>query len=618
MSELETFVTGYLERVGAIIEPASPEVYEVLLPDDIARQWEVPAYSKIAFAETEPGEDATRLGYNHSLVDEMVEGARAHPSSTRYYINNLRLSKSGLTGLARENWGLLNSRVVEIRRATIGRVRCTYVRFNFKVALLSDEKQERLVSILMDAHTGYVAAEPETIERMANNRQPDATLKTLPDAPLRWTAGDGFDQKDPLAQPVLLELLNRAQEAVLDQLAESLKDLQRRTGRFRELDEARLNTYYDDIEQDLKKRMRSASAGRREGLEEKLAAVATDREAKLADVVERYQVRLELTLLNLLIIAQPKLVLTVGIQNRATRIKNYAVYDPLLHRLEPLICAVCGLPSRRTYLCHNGHLVHTDCLAPACVDCKRVFCAHCAGEIGVCEVCDQPLCRHSRIACEVCGRGTCQAHIGMCHADEGKPLDLSAQTPTLETSESISATPAPETSPAAEVSPKKPAKGAASRKRPPKKAGVKKKIRKKTARRLPKGMPKPQQIQVVVFRDSVAAYLLASRERQLASRVWELDVDEGIVMTCQCEKKDDCPANDRVIWPEYAARIEKQIGSEIAKFRREYGLPPKKVHFNQAVGSSYVPMGRLTLYGLWKDDDVLSQARASFNRFYLS
>jgi hypothetical protein len=397
-------------------------------------------------------------------------------------------------------------------------------------------------------------------------------------------------------------------------LAEPLKDLQRRTGRFRELDEARLNTYYDDIEQDLRKRMGSASAGRRESLEEKLAAVASDREAKLADVVERYQVRLELTLLNLLIIAQPKLILPMGIQNRATRIKNHAVYDPLLHRLEPLYCAVCGRPSRRTYLCHNGHLVHPDCLAPACVDCKRVFCAHCAGEIGACEVCNQPLCRHSRIACEVCGRGTCQAHIGMCHADEGRPLDLSTQTPTANVSEP----PIPETSAAVEVSPKKPGKTFSSKKRPPKKAGLKKKVRQKTDRRLPKGMPKPQQIQVIVSRDVVVAYLLASRERQLAYRAWELDVDQGIVITCRCEKKDDCPANDRVIWPEYAARIEKQIGSEIAKFRREYSLPPKKIHFNQLVGSSHVPMGRLTLYGLWKDDDVLSQARASFSRIYLS
>jgi hypothetical protein len=202
----------------------------------------------------------------------------------------------------------------------------------------------------------------------------------------------------------------------------------------------------------------------------------------------------------------------------------------------------------------------------------------------------------------------------MCHADEGRPLDLSTQTPTVDVSEPVSATPIPETSAAVEVSPKKLGKAFSSKKRPPKKAGAKKKVRQKAGRRLPKGIPKPRQIQVVVYRDTIVAYLLASRDRQLAIRAWELDVDEGIVVTCHCEKKDDCPANDRVIWPEYPAQIEKQIGSEIAKFRQEYGLPSKKVHFNQAVGSSHVPIGRLILSGLWKDDDVLSQVRASFSR----
>jgi hypothetical protein len=36
----------------------------------------------------------------------------------------------------------------------MARVRSIYVRFNFKAAILSDEKQERLVSVLMDAYTG--------------------------------------------------------------------------------------------------------------------------------------------------------------------------------------------------------------------------------------------------------------------------------------------------------------------------------------------------------------------------------------------------------------------------------------------------------------------------------
>ena len=281
-------------------------------------------------------------------------------------------------------------------------VRCTYIRFNFKAAIISDEKQEQLVSVLIDAHTGCAAAEPSQIEAVAINTQPDQLLDTLADAPMRWRAKDQ-SSSNPLDQATLTALLGRAETAVLNQLAPSTNSLQKRLQRFRILDEARLNEYYDEIERDLKRRLTTASFDRRASLEDKLETVSAERSSKLTDVAERYQMRVNLTLLNLAIIQQPKLIMPVGIENRTSKTTRYAVWDPLLHRLEPLLDSVSGQPSQRTYLCYNGHLTHQTNLAPACIDCKRIFCQKCAHEIGECDVCHQSLCRHSRIDCTVCG-----------------------------------------------------------------------------------------------------------------------------------------------------------------------------------------------------------------------
>ncbi|HEX6386417.1 MAG TPA: hypothetical protein VF177_17230 [Anaerolineae bacterium] len=607
MSELENFVLGYLEQVGSIVEPAAYGVHEVLLPEAVAERLGTAAYQQIAFDEVAEN-GVTRLGYNHPLVEQMVQEVHDRPASARTYVNGLRLDKSGLEDLAAKTWVVLNGRVIPRPRTTPTRVRSTYVRFNFKVAILSHEKQEQLISVLMDAHSGYRIAHMGPIEGRANATEPDQVLQSLSDAPIQWRPPSGESLKDPLDQCTLEALLERAKTAVLDELAKPLNALQKRVSRFRDLDVARLSEYYDELERDLQQRLKNASPDRRASLTDKIAAVKTERAHKLADVNERYQVRLNLTLLNLMVIQQAKLALPVNIENRTTKIKLHAVWDPLKHELEPLACKVCGLPSQRSYLCYNGHLAHEDCLAPACIDCKRVFCQQCAHEIGECDVCHEPLCRHSRIVCDVCGRGTCQAHLGLCHASDGEPVDLAAKAPP---------SPEPEPTPPPATQPK-PGKKANTKTRRSKPTPTKSKpASDKSA--WPKGVPKPQRIEIVVHSNAVAAHLLASRERQVAVRIWELiPSDGGIVRTCDCEKGEVCKANNIVIRPSEWQPIEAQIMQEIAALRQEYGLPAKKVKFNRvsSLDGQFIPMPQFKLFGLWKEETALAEARTNFERLY--
>lgn len=600
MSDLEQFVLDYLQEVGSIVEAPAYGVYEVLLPEAVAARWRVPAYLQLAFTGTER-EEVTRLGYNHPLVEQMVEEAHGRFASTRLYANNLRLNKSGVDDQAIKSWVILNARAQPLKRSTVSRARSTYVRFNFKAAILSDEKQERLVSVLMDAHTGSRVADSEPIESHATAVSPDTTLASLSDAPVRWQPKDGLPLKTPLARTTLIALLDHAQTAVLREMETELATLKKRVARFRQLDEARLADYYDTLEKDLQTRLQNASAGRRPGLQDKLTVVQNERRHKLDDLAERYQVRINLTLLNVLIIQQPKLIQPVQIANRSTKISAYAVWDPLLRQLEPLHCQVCGQPGRRLYLCHNGHLAHEACLAPACIDCKRVFCRDCAHEVGTCDVCRQPLCRHSQLTCPDCGRHTCQAHRGLCHADNGRPVDLTAQA----SSPPEPAPPAkPETSPTT------------SRKSRPKRSA---RPRPASTRRSKKKGPKVLRMEVVLHVDFVTAYLLGRRDREIAVRVWELTPEQGgILRSCECEKGASCQADGMVIRPYESQHIETQMHDELVAFALEYGLPPKKIHYNRlsSMGGEPYSVSRFELRGLWKNEEAITEARDTFSRRY--
>ncbi len=598
MSELEKFVLGYLQEVGGIVDPPAYGVYEALLPEAVAVRWRVPAYLRLAFTDTE--QEATILGYNHPLVEQMVQELNDHPASSLLYINNLRLDKTGVDDLAIKSWVVLNARAQPQKRATLARVRSSYVRFNFKAAILSDEKQERLVSLLMDAHTGSRVAYSSLIELRASAVSPDPALASLPDAPIRWQPKSGPPLKTPLDEATLFALLARAETSVLQEMETDLSNLKTRVTRFRQLDEARLTDYYDTLEKDLQTRLQSASPERRPGLQDKLTAVLAERRHKLADLAERYQVYINLTLLNVLVIQQPKLIQGMQIANRSAQTNVYAVWDPLLNQLEPLYCQVCGQAGERLYLCQNGHLAHEGCLAPACIDCKRVFCRDCAQEVGVCDVCREPLCRHSQVRCRDCGRHTCQAHQGLCHADKGQPAHLAAQTAP------------PEPAPPAKPEPPPPPSRQSRPKTPPPKPKPRP-VPKVTP--LAKGGPKALRMEVVLHYNAVAAYLMGKREREVAVRIWQLEPDEGgILRNCRCEKGESCQADGMVLRPYAVRHIEKQIQDELLAFAAEYGLPAKKIHYNRSSpsGGELQPVFRFELTGLWKNEAALSRAGEVF------
>ena len=106
-------------------------------------------------------------------------------------------------------------------------------------------------------------------------------------------------------------------------------------------------------------------------------------------------------------------------------------------------------------------------------------------------------------------------------------------------------------------------------------------------------------MEVVVEGDEVVAYVLASRNRQLASRFWNLVPTEGIVVTCHCAKGPGCERDGIVLLPAGADGIEKQILDEITLFRREYGLPSKKLAFSRFSGpDTLAPLPRFRLAGV--------------------
>ncbi|RPI51402.1 MAG: hypothetical protein EHM56_09585, partial [Chloroflexi bacterium] len=304
MSDLGPFLLNALEQAGALIDSPRFGVYDVLLPEEITRRWQVPTFQRLAMGPEPPAgdagtEDLSYVWYGHPLVEKLIDEVRAEPACTQGFVRDVRTDKRGLLALARQALSFPNARLSEVPRHAEVVALCHYVRFNFKAALITDEKQEQLVSVVMDVQAGYAVPELAGPDWPAPIEDEPPVDNHLP-AVVRWLPGQA-----PLSLPVLEGLLERATRAALDALGAPLKALERRAARFLELDRARLNEYYDDMVRDLDRRLRRAGEAsedqsqRRTSLEDKLAATELEREAKLADVEAKYRPRVELELINL-------------------------------------------------------------------------------------------------------------------------------------------------------------------------------------------------------------------------------------------------------------------------------------------------------------------------------
>ncbi len=189
---------------------------------------------------------------------------------------------------------------------------------NFKASLVSDEKREHLVPLWMYLQGGYRLAQTEIKSKVILDSQNDSPqLETA--IPFWRNLSPG---ENPLSPEVITALLDRSRHFILDEIASILTTAQKRSQHFLELDRARLNAYYTDLQHDLDKRLARADEDRRPALESKLTALNTERQSKLADAEQKYDLRLDLELINLAIIAQPKIELDVEINKRGVAVKE--------------------------------------------------------------------------------------------------------------------------------------------------------------------------------------------------------------------------------------------------------------------------------------------------------
>lgn len=312
--ELFNFAARVIEKFGGVTE-AQNETYLSLLPTDLAKQLEIPE-------ECVLGSDAAPLIYGHPLLERLV-----HLSVGPLPILYARLvvpylKSAGFDQLVASEYNFNNGKCRVINH---GETRSTYAILYSRYLALSDQRKEGLFEISVHEGTGAVISNFENrvsqfaIEYPEQNQIP------------------GHFPDDP--QNALNAALKHSRHLVEQELREFLDSIQRHLNR----DVKNTREYYAALQNEMEASLQrpNLSQNQIDDRKSKIADLPHELERKIADLEQKYQVTISLSVSGLMRYLVPVVQLSLELIYRKIR-RNFPVrFNPITYKLDPLVCEKC-------------------------------------------------------------------------------------------------------------------------------------------------------------------------------------------------------------------------------------------------------------------------------------
>jgi hypothetical protein len=352
-SPLEEFFRDYVEVIGGVWDEVEPQVYDVLLPHaEREAQWGVSGEEvlRVAFdpeaIPEHPGAQLASLGT--PLVDRLLGSAMEQGRGAEAYVNGLNLAPHDLRGRVRRAISLAEG--LELRIERVRPLHFVQAAFWFQATFVSDQKEQEILPIAVDLHSGRQVRHLE--ELLDEARLAEEPAFHLPEA----------------GRPSLAAVYPAVRQEIIRSLASLANARRRELDQRVERQTERMIRYYADLRREL-----DAQARRAEDRGDDLSKFTARREAidreqrlRVADLRQKSTFRVQLRLANLLMIRQPKLLLrsaaTPGRRPNAA-VQLDLVWDPLTESLEAATCPQCGSPTYSLQLDSRSR--------PACPACHK-------------------------------------------------------------------------------------------------------------------------------------------------------------------------------------------------------------------------------------------------------
>ncbi|RMD45914.1 hypothetical protein D6829_01015 [Candidatus Pacearchaeota archaeon] len=136
--------------------------------------------------------------------------------------------------------------------------------------------------------------------------------------------------------------------------------------------------------------------------------ILKEQEFTIRDAVHKHSLNIDNDLINTAVIYYPVFLFNLLLRKDESVRSLELSYDPLLERIDGLLCESCGRETNRLNLCALGHVSCDNCIGH-CGECSKEFCSSCLRKS--CNSCGKPLCQRCAVTCQRCRSTACQNHM---------------------------------------------------------------------------------------------------------------------------------------------------------------------------------------------------------------
>ncbi|MDT5158951.1 MAG: hypothetical protein QOC99_3601 [Acidobacteriota bacterium] len=361
-SSFRDFAGRLLDYEGVLVERIEPEGLELLAPAPVAQVLQIPELARLGFAADLPA-NSERVGLESDWLERfgLLLGERGQTARV-----TLPVALPQLTNAERVVEHTVNLQNAVYRVVGVTPAWTRYLVMLFRVTAFSDEKRDSVIKLGFNLANG--SALDAIADELLSSAIEMAGLQDAPPAP----AGLPPDWTPAQLQSRVARALPERIEA---HLAPFLKGMQRRLNR----DLWRVHDYFNELRAESLLRLRKHLAAEKESTRERLRleAIAREYEAKVADLRQKYALRVDVTWSQTLEVVMPVQRIAILIRRRKGERRIALDWNPLARKLDVPPCEHSYTQSPVRVVCDDRlHLTSLAAQGP-CAGCERAFCRAC-------------------------------------------------------------------------------------------------------------------------------------------------------------------------------------------------------------------------------------------------
>jgi len=358
------FVKNILETHGAVVYQSAGDLIETLVPEELAGKMGIREDQRFGFSPAYQSIfEVDYVSYNSETLEKFSSLTDSSGFFTSLGLRDIYLKQKGLEQLAAHRLSFLNA--THRHKQTYSTCN-SYLMFNFKYTAISEEKQEGVLTVVINEctlnplphNTGISDAVEENLQKRIS---PGEITAHVPDP-----------------QP-LDKVYTRASDLAMARIRATLNDFERSLSRRMKRDIERVTEYYGTIIGEIEKRItRKRLAGEeREREESRINATKLELTKKVRDQHKRYGLKVQVDLINAMRLVIPVVCMEYEVYRKRAKRDIALTWNPLIKDLEIPVCECCNSEAAGFSLCdERRHLLCTQCY-DACPTCGKQYCRIC-------------------------------------------------------------------------------------------------------------------------------------------------------------------------------------------------------------------------------------------------